>query len=105
MTTCPECAGPRIEDHPAGLVFKHEQTCSILAAEDATQAADAERGYRHHFRPGVRRATDAERTLLAACGFELPADAKTYLDWLVEPAVRRRSWDGFEGPIDDEGTP
>lgn len=44
VVNCPECSGQQMPGHPAGaLMFRHIDPCSIRDAEDATQAADAER--------------------------------------------------------------
>ena len=90
---CPSCLRQRIEHHPSGLTFDHGLGCPLLAAEDATHAADVERaaGLRTFRRPP----TQAERTLVAACGITLPTDVET----LVEPITRgilRRSWPGID---------
>lgn len=54
---CPECQGAWIRN----FVFDHTNTCTIRAAEDATQAADFERlGYKSRL---TRDATDAENNL------------------------------------------
>jgi len=65
---CPECAGEQMPGHPAGvLAIRHTNLCAIRAAEDATAANDAEHGER------LRPATTAERTLLNALGYQVPA--------------------------------
>lgn len=62
---CPTCAGPRLLDHPAGMVMRHRITCPLLAAEDARKVADVDElagGWWSIQRP----ATATERTLLGA---------------------------------------
>ena len=75
MTACPECGGPRYDDHPAGpLVYRHEvNACSLGAAQDSTQAADAERTADPLSGAQSRPPTDAERTLLASLAMPVPA--------------------------------
>lgn len=90
---CPRCDGPRLAPHPAGFVFRHRVDCALLAAEDATAAADAERAADAGLPGFYRRTTDAERVLLEACGVALPLDARTECYWLT-PSVRRRRWAG-----------
>lgn len=73
--TCPECGGPRYVDHPAGvLVYRHEvNACSLGAAQDATQAADAER-LADPLSPSTTRPTSsAEAALLASQALPVPA--------------------------------
>lgn len=85
--TCPECGGPQLVPHPAGLVFRHDTLggCTLQDAEDATQVADKERG------GGSRPTTPAERTLLAAAGITVADDAMCLVQWL-SPGIRRRTW-------------
>lgn len=83
---CPECNGEQLTPHPAGLVFRHQVTCLLLAKEDARVVADKDRGGSF-----VRPATPTELTLLRATGRELPDDAVTTVSWL-SPGVRRRTW-------------
>lgn len=96
---CPSCLRERIEGHPAGLVFDHGLACPLLAAEDATHAADVERladcfGMSRRTNL-VRATTDAERTLLAACGWTAPADAITTVRSITAGIVNR-SWPGID---------
>jgi len=71
-TVCPECAGEQMPGHPAGvLAIRHTNDCTIRAAEDSTAANDAEQGER------LRPATTAERTLLDALGYLVPAEVFT----------------------------
>lgn len=85
--TCPECGGPRLAGHPAGeLALQHRIDCTLLRAEDATQAADHERGT--HKRP----ATSTERVLLAHAGHHLPDDELTTSVERVTRAIIRRTW-------------
>lgn len=92
---CPECGGPRIPGHPGGFVWHHALTCTIHAAEDATQAADAGWLWSCFQRP----ATAAERTLLAACGVTIADEAGQPLDLpttvrRLTASIRHRSWPG-----------
>lgn len=69
---CPECAGEQMSGHPAGiLAIRHTNACQIRSAEDATAANDAR--YEQRQRP----ATTAERTLLDALGYLVPAEVIT----------------------------
>jgi len=88
--TCPECAGPRLPDHPAGLVISHLATCTLGAAEDATKAADHERTAT--MRRYTRLATAAEVTLLASLGMTLPEGTTTVERITTGGAVVRRTW-------------
>lgn len=70
--SCPECAGPQMSGHPAGiLAIRHSNACQLRDAEDATAANDAEQGER------LRPATTAERTLLDGLGYAVPAETYT----------------------------
>lgn len=98
---CPVCAGPRLDPHPAGLVFRHSTACALLAAEDGRKIADLELLAREGW-PVSRPATPTERTLLLAAGFDLPPDdpanpaaTATTLTRLT-PGTVRRTWPGFE---------
>jgi hypothetical protein len=84
--TCPECGGPQLVPHPAGLVYRHDTLagCSLQDAEDARLAADKER-------PGERPTTPTERILLAAASISVPEDALCLVEWMT-PGVRRRTW-------------
>lgn len=69
---CPACSGPQTPDHPAGvLAIRHTNDCTIRDAEDATAANDA------RFEQRQRPATTAERTLLDALGYLVPAEVTT----------------------------
>lgn len=71
-TVCRECAGEQMPEHPAGvLAIRHTNDCQLRAAEDSTAANDAEQGER------LRPATTAERTLLDALGYLVPAEVFT----------------------------
>jgi len=85
--TCPECGGPLMLDHPAGLVYRHHTMagCSLQDAEDSRLVADKDRG------DGPRPTTPTERTLLAAAGITVADDALCLVEWL-SPGVRRRTW-------------
>lgn len=70
--SCPECAGPQMVAHPAGiLAIRHSNACQLRAAEDATAANDAQLGDR------IRPATPTERVLLGALGYLVPAETYT----------------------------
>jgi hypothetical protein len=84
---CPSCGGPRLPNDPCGLRVQHVVSCPVVAAEDATQAADKARGV--DFRRAV---TPTERLLLAAWGHDLPAEAdraSTHVRWITRGARRR----------------
>lgn len=91
--SCPECAGPQLVGHPAGLVYRHDTRggCSLQRKEDARVVADQSLAW-----PYQRPATDTERVLLAAAGHVLPDDAVTQVTWL-SAGVRRRTWPALEG--------
>lgn len=83
---CPECGGPQLVPHPAGLVYRHATLsgCSLQDAEDARLAAD-------QGRYGPRPTTPTERILLAAAGITVPEDAQCLVEWITD-GVRRRTW-------------
>ncbi|WP_347057269.1 hypothetical protein ABC795_11225 [Blastococcus sp. HT6-30] len=86
-SSCPECGGANIPNHPAGpIVFKHDTLagCSLQAAEDARVVADQSL-------EGDRPTTPTERLLLAAVGLTIADDATCLVEWL-SPGVRRRTW-------------
>jgi hypothetical protein len=92
--TCPECAGPQIPGHPAGLLaIRHTNACSLRDAEDARQVADSDELYiRGRF---SRPATDTERILLAAVGAPTEITSDPDLTTAVRPitfSVVGRSW-------------
>lgn len=71
MILCPECSGPHMEGHPAGiLVFRHVPNgCSLGEAQDSCHVADVDAladplGPVEFDRPP----TPAERTLIDALG-------------------------------------
>lgn len=81
---CPECAGEQMSGHPAGvLAIRHSNACQLRAAEDSTAANDAEQGER------LRPATTAERTLLDALGYAVPAETYTQVT-PITAGVRNR---------------
>lgn len=84
---CPSCGGQWLDaGDPRGLLaVQHRVHCPLLVAEDATQAADAER------RSRKRTATPTERLLLATLGHALPEDALTLVSWPT-PGLRHRWW-------------
>lgn len=96
--TCPACGGAWIRN----FVFDHSPTaCRIRAAEDATQAADAERA---ELRPVFTRpATTTELELLAHMRGTTADDPQPATDVdCLDIASRRRRIDGFNP--DDERT-
>lgn len=88
---CPECSGPQMVGHPAGvLAFKHSNACTLRASEDATTVADDERA-RALGPQFVRQATTAERALLAAFPVPVPATLRVRVSYPTGgAAVRRR---------------
>jgi hypothetical protein len=84
--TCPECGGPQLVPHPAGLVYRHDTLagCTLQDAEDSRLAADKGRD-------GERPTTATERVLRAAAGITVADDALCLVQWL-SPGVRRRTW-------------
>lgn len=87
--TCPECAGPQMPNHPAGLLaMKHSFTCSLRAAEDGRAVADHDA-----FVPTERPATATERILLAAVGAPTSVtadpDLLTSVDFVTDSVIRR----------------
>lgn len=108
IARCPLCLRERIVKHPSGLVFDHGLACPLLAAEDATKVADvdrlSERRVVGRASRIVRPATDAERTLLTACGVTLPAEATTTVE-AITAGVLRRTWSGvdLEAPAPTDG--
>ena len=103
LPNCPECGGARLIGDPSGLRIQHRLDCSIIAAEDATLAADRQRGIEFE-RPmteterlllitaGATVPTEAERLLLIAAGKRnVPGVPTTSVRWLTE-GFRRREW-------------
>lgn len=90
-TTCPECGGRQLPDHPKGIltVDHNRETCSIGKADDSTTEADQRRaaGWMGSF---SRPITAAEDTLLAAVGV-VPTKPVTIVTPLT-PSVLRRTW-------------
>jgi hypothetical protein len=92
-STCPECAGPQLPDHPKGvLTFDHDRAvCSVGSAEDSTADADQRRAA-GWFGSFARPITDAERTLLDAVGID-PATVKPQTNVTpITASVLRRHW-------------
>ena len=91
--TCPSCNRAPMAGHPGGILeIKHDHaTCTVLPREDATRAADyaLHKSLRFNF---DRTATDAERELLAAIGYDVPDGLITHVHH-VTPGVRKRTWD------------
>jgi hypothetical protein len=97
MTTptraCPECAGPQMLNHPAGaLTFQHVPNgCSLGAAQDAAQAADAERLADPLGPSSIERPpTAAEVRLAQHLGIATGLDAVVVTRVTEGAAVRRR---------------
>lgn len=88
---CPECAGPQMVDHPAGiLMIRHTNSCSLRASEDSRLVADYDRNIGRF----TRLATPTERTLLIAFGYVVPDEPDelaTNVQFLT-PGVRLREW-------------
>lgn len=104
---CPTCSGLSQPDHPAGLLggWRHEQSCSLLALEDARAVVDADQlvidcwGF-------TRDATSTERTLLAALGWTWPdTDPLETTVGRLTAAVRSRFWLTATPPTTTEGAP
>lgn len=88
--TCPQCGGPQLAGHPGGaLEVQHTAMCELLAAEDATRAADRDRADRLGRERFARPTTITEAALLTAFG--IPAHPSTHVDYLTR-GVRHRSW-------------
>jgi len=96
---CPSCDGERMVRHPAGFVWLHAMRCPLLAAEDATKAADHERMQRRARTSWARPATATELALLAACGVT-GIDPTTTVTQVTQ-SVLRRSWHGVD--LDGDG--
>jgi hypothetical protein len=80
---------PQKPDDPRGwLCFELPLPEPFQSYEDATQHRD----YFHS--PRTRPATDTERTLLAALGYELPDELTTYVRWIGP--LRQRRWPQLE---------
>lgn len=97
-TTCPTCAGPRMEPWEARsvAVWEHLDGCSLAAAELAGHLCDRARRDRYGTQTRHRPVTDAERRLLAASGVLLPRRAPifTRVAWVGE--LRTRTWTGAD---------
>jgi len=101
MSTCPECAGSRLPDHPAGLlVISHKPTCSLGAAEDARKVADAD-AVALGYRSGLRDTTTTERVLLAAITGTDPGDVPdvVHMRSIAGGAVVERCWFAPDGSV------
>lgn len=91
-------------NHPGGLLeIRHLITCTLLASEDATKAADYERADRRMAM--TRAATATELLLIQTSGYDPPNDQIVGYDQdgspvrapaiaviFVTPGVRRRTW-------------
>jgi hypothetical protein len=101
-TLCPSCAGPSQPDHPGGVLagWRHDPTsCELLAREDATAMADADRlEGRTRFN---RIATATEMELLAASGFAWTVDPLLTVVRGVTPGLRRRLWPDAQPPTEE----
>ena len=98
MSACPSCGQPTmVSDVPRfdPLRISHVLDCPLLAAEDATRAADYERRY-----PGrrfTRPVTSTELALLTAWGWTdtsgLPPTSETRTEVThLSPGARARAW-------------
>ena len=65
-TPCPACGGVPLPT--SALLYQHQTSCRIYAADTATIAADHER------RSGVRPPTNAEREMARHEGYVAPGD-------------------------------
>lgn len=94
LAACPDCNGPEMYRHPAGLEFGHVDPCQVRDAEDATKAADRERDD-YLGRPFVRPLTDAEDLLLrvvaTARGFTITNRIQCHVSF-PSPGIRRREF-------------
>jgi len=99
LPACPLCGGPRLPDHPGGLVIRHRQRCRHGLAELARQAADADEA-RTRVGPWLRPATWTERNLLESVGVQLSAEPMVEVLYLT-PSVRRRTFTDARGEVVD----
>jgi hypothetical protein len=101
---CPSCGQPTMSgDVPVidPLRIAHNMGCPVLAAEDATRAADHERlvlGFNF-----TRPVTPAELDLLTAFGFtdatgQPPTSATSTVVSHHSPGVRLRAWPDLKEP-------
>jgi hypothetical protein len=100
---CTSCGQPPLVDVPVidPLRIAHTMACPLLAAEDATRAADRDR-----LGPGLtftRPATTTESTLLAALGWtapdgQPPTPATRTVVGHFTPGVRMRAWPDLKEP-------
>src|SRR4051794_39892042 len=101
--TCPSCGGPPVTDVPVidPLRITHAMACPVLAAEDATRAADFDRAV-----PGFtfdRPVTATELTLLTALGWtdldgQPPTTGTRTRVGHHTPGVRLRAWPDLKEP-------
>jgi hypothetical protein len=87
----PNGIGNQIGDRWRGLLVFDQLPDDLQRAEDSTHAADVT-DRRARF---VRRATDAERTLLAHLGYAIPDGLTTRVDRITNGIVHRR-WPQLE---------
>ncbi|MCV7010357.1 hypothetical protein [Mycobacterium gordonae] len=87
--------GAQIPDPYRGWLCFTALPDELQQAEDATLAHDNQLESRSPGQCFDRAATDAERTLLAHSGFDLPDDLLTHVDRLTA-SVRRRRWPQLE---------
>lgn len=95
ITTCPDCAGPRIEPWLTGCIaaFDHHRGCTLARQELDTFDTDRARWHRFGTMVRHRPVTAAERRLLRASGADVPLRAVTFarVEW-TNRDVRRRTW-------------
>lgn len=104
VRACPSCGQPVMATDrpmPDPLRISHTMACPILAAEDATRAADHDRlipGFTY-----TRPATTTELTLLAALGWtdatgQPPTPHTKTVVGHYTPGVRMRAWPTLKEP-------
>lgn len=86
--------GAQVPDPYRGWLCFTSLPDDLQRAEDATLAHDNQ-DCRSAARCYDRPATEAERTLLAHLGFDLPDELTTHVDRLTS-SVRRRRWPALE---------
>ena len=86
--------GTQTPDPYRGWLVFDDLPDELQRAEDATLAHDNQ-DYRNADRCRDRPATEAERTLLAHLGFDVPDELTTHVD-RITPSVRRRRWPALE---------
>lgn len=87
--------GAQIPDPYRGWLCFTALPDDLQRAEDTTLAHDNQQESRSPGQCFDRPATDAERTLLAYLGFDLPDELTTHVDRL-SASIRRRRWPQLE---------